>query len=182
MTEYYLDIETYSPDIRPDPANDKIITIQYQQVSTETGEPIGDLKILTEWELGSEKELLSKFKDVFLSGSDFNFISIGVNLYGFDFVALASKFNKYFDLGLGLQFFRDKIAIELKPILIMMNNGRLKGYTDILGKKHSGNVIKEWYEQKKHDEIIDYIKDEAKTFIEKYQILKKELPKIRFSE
>ena len=182
MTEYYFDIETYSPGMRPDPVNDKIITIQYQQVSTETGEPIGDLKILTEWELGSEKELLSKFKDVFLTGSDFNFISIGVNLYGFDFVALASKFNKYFDLSLGLQFFRDRIAIDLKPILIMMNNGRLKGYTDILGKKHSGNVIKEWYEQKKHDEIIDYIKDEAEHFIEKYQILKKELPKIKFSE
>jgi hypothetical protein len=39
MPEYYLDIETYSPQVKPDPLKDKIITIQYQRLSTELGKP-----------------------------------------------------------------------------------------------------------------------------------------------
>ena len=181
MTEYYFDIETYSPTVRPDLVNDKIITIQYQHVRSETGEPLDDLKILTEWDCGSEKELLSQFKKIFFTGSDFDFIPIGVNLYGFDFISLANRFNKHFNLGMDIQFFRNRPVIDIKPILIIMNKGQLRGYTTLLGKKQSGNVIKEWYENNERDKIIEYIKDEANNFIEKYQILKKEVPKIRFS-
>jgi len=65
LTEYYFDMETYSPQERPDPANDKIITIQYQQLSRDGG-PDGDLQILTEWDCGSEKELLDRFRKNFL--------------------------------------------------------------------------------------------------------------------
>ena len=181
MTEYYFDIETYSPTPKPDLVNDKIITIQYQPVRTETGEPIGNLEILTEWECGSEKKLLGKFKDIFLTGNDFDFIPIGVNLYGFDLISLANRFNKYFDLGMDIQFFKNRPVIDIKPILIMMNKGMLKGYTNILGKKQSGNVIKEFYEKNDRDSIIQYIKDETENFLQKYQSLKKELPNIKLN-
>ena len=181
MTEYYFDIETYSPTPKPDLVNDKIITIQYQRVRTETGEPMGNLEILTEWECGSEKELLGKFKDIFLTGNDFDFIPIGVNLYGFDLISLANRFNKHFDLGIDIQFFRNRPVIDIKPILIMMNKGMLKGYANILGKKQSGNVIKEWYEKNERDRIIQYIKDETENFLQKYQTLKKELPNIKLN-
>ena len=181
MTEYYFDLETYSTTDKPDPQIDQVITIQYQPLATETGEPKGDLQILTEWDLGSERELLKKFKDIFLSGSDFNFIPIGVNLYGYDFIVLSNKFKKYFDMDLGFKLFRDKPTIDLKSTLVMINNGQFRGYNDLLGKKHSGNVVREWYEKNEHDKILEYIRDEAKNFVEKYQILKEKLPNIKFS-
>ena len=116
-----------------------------------------------------------------MTGNDFDFIPIGVNLYGFDLVSLANRFNKHFDLGMDIQFFRNRPVIDIKPILIMMNKGMLKGYANILGKKQSGNVIKEWYEKNERDRIIQYIKDETENFLQKYQILKKELPNIKLS-
>jgi len=180
MTEYYFDIETYSTTEKPDPVSDEIITIQYQPISSETGKPQGDLQILTTWDLGSEKQLLEKFRHVFLSGSDFNFIPVGVNLYGYDFLVLMDKFKKHLHIDIGFQFFRDRPTIDIKSILVMMNHGRLKGYSELLGKKQSGNVIRQWYENKEYDKITAYIKDEAKNFLEKYQILKNEIPKIKF--
>ena len=55
MTEYYFDTETTGFD----PSEDKIITIQFQELDRFTGKPIGDLKILKEWE-SSEKEILTE--------------------------------------------------------------------------------------------------------------------------
>jgi len=178
LTEYYFDIETYSTTPKPVPTNDKIITIQYQKLRTETGETEGDLQILTEWDTGSEKNLLDKFRKVFLTGNDFAFIPVGVNIYGYDFIALIHKLNHYFDLGMGMNFFSDRPAIDLKSTLIMMNKGQLKGYNLLLGKKQSGNIIKGLYEAKDYEKILQYIRDEAEAFLSKYQKLKRELPKI----
>lgn len=181
MAEYYFDIETYSPTPKPDPLNDKVISIQYQRLSSTTGRIEEDLKILTEKEYGSEEKLLEKFKEVFITENSFDFIPIGVNLYGYDFIVLMNKFKKYFDQDLTFDFLRSRPVIDLKPTLIMMNGGKIQGYNQILGKKQSGNVIKDWYEQGDWDNIITYIKDEAKNFIEKYQIIKKELSNIKMS-
>lgn len=181
LPEYYFDIETYSPNEKPDPLLDKIITIQYQELRTETGEPKGDLKILTEWDFGSEEKMLDEFRKVFITSSDFGFIPIGMNLYGYDLIAVINKLNHYFDLKLGLEFYRNKPVIDIKPTLVMMNGGRLRGYSDILGKTVSGSMVREWYKQNDRDSILKYIKDEAEIFITKYQILKREIPKIRFS-
>lgn len=49
MAEYYFDIETYPPNEKPNPDTDKIITIQFQRIDLRTGKPIGELKILREW-------------------------------------------------------------------------------------------------------------------------------------
>ena len=37
MAEYYFDIETYSPNEKPNPDTDKIITIQFQRIDLRTG-------------------------------------------------------------------------------------------------------------------------------------------------
>jgi len=180
LTEYYFDLETYSPQERPDPTNDKIITIQFQKLSRDGG-PNGDLQILTEWDCGSEKELLDRFRKIFFFGSDFSFIPIGMNLYGFDLISLIYRLNHHFNLNLSVELFRNRPVIDIKSILIMMNDGQFKGYNSILGKKQPGNVVRTYYENKDYDKIIEYIKDETANFIEKYQILRKQIPNLRES-
>ena len=123
MGEYYLDIETYSPQDKPDPVNDKIIVIAYQKLSTREGNPEEDLQILTEWDCGSEKAMLDIFRGMFLTDYDFNFIPIGVNLYGFDLISILHRLNHHFDLNLGMDFFRTRPVIDVKPTLVMMNKG-----------------------------------------------------------
>ncbi len=180
MPEYYFDVETYSPAERPDPMNDKIITIQYQRLSTERGQPEEPLNILTEWNYGTEKSMLTKFRSIFLTGNDFDFIPIGVNLYGYDFLVLSERFKHHFGTAFNADFYRNRPVIDLKPILVMMNKGIFKGYQGLLGKAESGRKVSEWYDAGDHPKIIDYITREAQNFVEKYQILKKELSKIKF--
>lgn len=178
MTEYYFDIETYSTTEKPDLLNDKIITIQFQKLSRDGG-PNGDLQILTEWDCGSEKEMLDRFRKIFFSGSDFSFIPIGMNLYGFDLISLIYRLNHHFDLNLSMELFRTRPVIDIKTTLILINDGQFKGYNLILGKKQPGSVIQTYYENKDYNKIIEYIKDETANFIKKYQILRKQVPKLR---
>ena len=56
MGTYYLDIETTGLD----EVQHKIITIQYAELERGTGNLLGELTILKEWELG-EKEMLRRF-------------------------------------------------------------------------------------------------------------------------
>jgi hypothetical protein len=178
LTEYYFDIETYSTTRKPDPAKDKIITIQFQELSTIEGKPLDRLNILTEWNLKSERKLLAAFRGRFLTGRDFDFIPIGENLYGFDLISLLHRLNKYFHLDLGMDFFRDRPVIDIKPILVMMNQGNFRDYQRVLGKK-SGHMVRQWYENKDYDKIERYVRREARNFITKYQTLKKQIPRIR---
>jgi hypothetical protein len=180
LTEYYLDLETYSPTGKPNLEQDKIITIQFQELSTREGHPQGELVILSEWHSGSEEAVLAEFRKRFLTGRPFDFIPIGLNLYGFDLILIIRRLNKYFDLQLGIDFFRDRPVIDIKSILVIMNNGMFSGYQRILGKIESGTLIRDWYEKKDYDRIEKYVREEAGIFIKNYQILKAELPKIRF--
>ena len=179
MTEYYLDIETYSPTGKPDLEQDKIITIQFQELSTREGHPQGELVIVSEWHSGSEEALLDEFRQRFLTGGSFDFIPIGLNLYGFDLILIIRRLNKYFNLQLGMDFFRTRPVIDIKPILVIMNGGMFKGYDRLLGKTESGALIRKWYEERKYDEIERYIREEADNFIKKYQTLKTQIPQIK---
>lgn len=176
MAEYYFDIETFTAGVKPDPINDKIITIQYQQLSGTDGSPVADLKILTEWESGSEKAMLDLFKPMFLTERVFDFIPIGVNLVGFDLLALISRLNHHYGLGLGVGYLHDRPHLDLKSTLVMMNHGKFSGYTQLLRKSVSGGKVKEWYLAKDYAKIIDYIKDEASHFITAYTAMKRQLP------
>ncbi len=86
LTEYYFDIETTGFD----PLTDKIITIQFQELDRFTGEPIGVLNILKEWE-SSEKEILTDFLPN-LTKYAWDFIMIGNNLlFEFSFLTYRAK-------------------------------------------------------------------------------------------
>ena len=174
-----MDIETYSRTRKPNPANDKIITIQFQELSTREGRPEGKLEILTEWDFKSERNMLNVFRRKFITDRDFDFISVGENLYGFDLISLFHRLNKYFHLELGMDFFRDRPVIDIKSSLVMMNEGNFRDYQRVLGKK-SGHMVRQWYDAKDYDKIERYVRREARNFIAKYQILKKRMLEIRF--
>jgi DNA polymerase elongation subunit (family B) len=182
MGEYYFDIETYVSSEKPDPRYDKIITIQYQRLSTGGESSEGALEILTEWDSGSERAMLDSFRQVFLTGRSFDFIPVGLNLYGYDMIVLLNRLNHHFDLKLDIGFFRDRPLIDIKPILVLMNGGNFRGHADLMGRGESGAQVKVWYEAKDYNSIISYIQREAKNFVEKYRFLKEEVGAIRFPQ
>jgi hypothetical protein len=180
MVEYYFDIETYSLGGKPNVAEDKIIAIQYQELSPFEGNPRGDLQILTEWGYGSEKALLEGFAKVFLTENVWDFVPIGFNLYGFDLPSLLSRYDHHFGTSHGLAWLYDKPVLDIKPTLVMLEKGSFKGCGDIFGKREL-NPIRAWYESGDtgHAQIVAYIEHEAYQFIRLYQSLKWEIPQLK---
>ena len=179
MSEYYLDIETYSSGKEPDPETDEIITIQYQRLRTETGEKNGPLIILKSWE-SSEKEILSKFLEVFKPDDSFDMFPIGTNL-DFEFQFIIERAKKVLGISIdSKRLYMKKAKIDIKSILIMLNGGYLKGakLSTFSSKIHDGNKIKEWYENKDYGSIENYILNETDAFIELYIKLKKNIKKL----
>lgn len=174
MVEYYFDIETTGLN----PSQDKIITIQLQKLVGRTGEPINDLDILKEWET-SEKDIIRKIVPSFQCENPFDFIIVGKNLL-FDFMFLNQRAEKHGLKGLDMQCFYSRVSLDLKPILVLINNGNFKGYDRVLDKNGELDEVKvgNLYQQKKYAEIIQYIKEETEVFIKAYQKLKKEMPSL----
>ena len=171
MGNYYFDIETTGLD----PKKHKVITIQFQALDRNTGKAVGELVILKEWE-SSEREILEKFlqETGITEAYPFHFIPTGYNL-GFEHNFLKERtavhsFNPIDILS--------KPFIDLRAIGIIMNKGEFKGsgLDKITNKESSGKQVPEWYENKEYDKIIEYIKDEAKSFIEFNTWLYKEMP------
>lgn len=175
MAEYYFDTETTGTN----PLSDKITTIQWQRLNGFTGEPIGDLNILKEWE-SSEKEILERFLPIFKCEYIFDFIPIGKNLW-FDFKFLGYRAEKCGLKGLDMRYFFDRPHVDLKHVLVMINQGRFLGYDKVIGEEDSLIVVDvpKLYREGKYSEMIKYVKEEAKIFTTAYQILKKQMPSLR---
>jgi len=168
VAEYYLDIEVYSPKRRPDPKRDKVITIQYQKIDMRTGKPRGDLKIMKEWE-SSEEEIVKKFHDRFFKKQKtvWDFIPVGNNL-NFEFEFMQEKFNKFCHTDYtSFNFHYNMPHFDIHPLLLILNNGEFKGsgLHNFTGKKTSGVVIKDYYEDQDYDKIIQYIEEETEAFL-----------------
>jgi len=175
MPAYYFDLEVTSLN----PAYGKIITIQYQPIDIETGDPLGELTILKEWE-SSEKEILRKFIPIFMGTKPFDFIPVGMNL-SFDFNFL--RFRTLLNLGevIDINWLFLGPHLDIKPIIVMMNKGKFKGASlNLFSEKElDPSKIPLWYEYREYDKIIEYIKQEAQAFLKLYKTLAEELPNIR---
>mgnify|MGYP001161100666 CR=1 FL=1 len=171
MGNFYFDIETTGLD----PKKDKILTIQYQELNRNTGEPIGELKILKEWE-SSEKEIISQFltNTNVLDNYAFSFVPVGYNLnFEHNFLRERTKIN-----GLQIVDILNKPFIDLRVIGILMNKGEFKGsgLDKLTGKEGEGSNIPIWYNNHEYEKIIEYITQEAREFIKFNVWLYKKLP------
>lgn len=178
MSEYYLDIETNAKGQSPDVENDEILTIQFQRLGSRSGREEGDLTILKSWE-SSEKEILKKFYNIFQPTKPFEFIPIGMNL-NFDLFMLHNRW-KRINIEVPLRtLIYDHPYIDIKPILVILNDGSFKGASleRFIGKKDTGAKIPEWYANRDYVAIERYIHDEAERFIHFYQKLKKKIPNV----
>lgn len=172
--EFYFDVETEGLN----PETDKIITLQYQQLDRE-GNPAGDLIILKEWEL-TEEELIKHFLSIF---KKWEFIPVGMNL-SFDFKFLLNKIKKYTGKQIEFYEFSNIPHLDIKSILVMMNNGNFSGasLTNFTNKKQRGSIIPFYYSNRDYDKIIKYIEVEATEFIKFYSNVKSHLKKLVLTE
>ncbi|KKN69358.1 hypothetical protein LCGC14_0442180 [marine sediment metagenome] len=171
MANYYLDIETQGLD----PEADQIITIQFQKLDWDTGEPVGDLTILKAWD-SSEKEILEKFQ-IILGESQWDFVAHGYCL-GFE-----DKFLRERSIACGLEKpirLFDRPTVDLHSVGILMNGGSFKGsgLDKITGKKNNGLACLTFYNLKKYDKVTNYIKQETEEYLEFYSWLRQRMPKL----
>jgi len=186
MTDYYLKIETIGIDVETtgiDVENDKILTIQYQQLDTKSGKTEGDLIILKSWE-SSEKEILEEFFNKFDPlGRKFSFMPVGISLY-FVFLMLHNRWKKYgIDVPLKTLTY-DIPNVDLKSILVILNGGMHKGASlnVITGKKNNSAVIRKLCVNKDYKGIEDHIVENAETFVKCYQLIKENIPLLPLKE
>ena len=178
MEANYFDIETYSPGEKPDPLTDKILTIQFQKIDLETGEPKGRLQILKEWEEG-EEEMLKFIHKWFFQRNPWNFIPLGFNL-NFEWKFLAAKFKEYGIDDKEMGFYLENIPqIDLK-VLAVLKKGSFMGasLSSISDKQDDGHVIKEFYENKEYEKIVSYVEDETQSFFKLYKEVKENIDKL----
>lgn len=176
MGNYYLDIETTGLN----PADSKIITIQYVELERGTGRQIGDVKILKEWESG-EEEMIAKFiEDTPVTSSyGFDFVPIGYNL-GFEHKFLFEKTKQHQLVPISIL---DRPCIDLHSIGIMINKGEFlgSGLDKLTGKPHSGNIIPNWYVEQDYTSIENYITKETEEFVKFLVWLHDTMPQLRTS-
>ena len=181
MATFYLDLETYVPEQINHKVN-PIITITYQQMDSTTGEPTGDLNILKSWE-SSEQNILRRLHGIFNPFDKqrrWDFIPIGFNLR-FDFITLLHRWRDILGIKVnGTSLFADQPCIDIRPIVILFNQGQFKGASlqNYSSKKQSGAAIKDLYTNKDYDAIDSYIRDETDGFLKLYQFIAKTLPPI----
>lgn len=137
--------------------------------------------ILKEWELG-EEEMLRRLHNIICTQNCWNFVPIMQN-HLFDFRFILEKFKKY-NLNMGkseIDFLYAIPLIDLHSLFVIMNgmNFRGSGLSDLTLKKSRGDFIPNLYLEGRYAEIEEYIKQETASFIEAFQILCRELPKLK---
>jgi len=173
MGSFYLDIETTG--LRPEES--QILTIQFQELDRYTGEAKGELIILKAWD-SSEKEIIEEFIKLSKINDDWewNFIPHGYHLdFEHNFLMKRAEFH-----GLPKIEVLGRPLVDLCHVGVLMNSGEFKGsgLDKLTGKQGSGSDIIEMHSFGDYDKIEEYIKQEAKAYIEFYAWLRKRMPEL----
>ncbi|MBI5553773.1 MAG: ribonuclease H-like domain-containing protein [Candidatus Diapherotrites archaeon] len=171
MGNFYLDIETTGLDSQ----KDKIITIQFQELDKNSGEALGELVILKEWE-SSERDIIRQFieKTRIADPYPFAFVPVGYNLnFEHNFLKERTALHSFTPLDI-----LSKPFIDLRPFGIIMNRGEFKGsgLDKITAKPMNGRLVPQWYFAREFDRIVDYVRTETAAFIELNAWLHREMP------
>ncbi|MEI7857130.1 MAG: hypothetical protein WCH85_06460 [Methanomicrobiales archaeon] len=176
MPAYYFAMEGYNAGEKHDPAVDTLLTIQYQKIDLTTGEPLGALTILKEWE-SSEQSIVTTFYNQFFKPDlpVTHFIPVGMNL-DYEFELFLAKVKKY-DLPAisSHHLYYKRPRFDLWSIIVLLNDGRFTGarLDAFSPKKFDESHMKKWYEKKDFKKIEHYIREETEGFLKLLQYLTK---------
>jgi hypothetical protein len=176
MPAYYFAMEGYHAKEKSDPADDTLITIQYQKIDLATGEPLEKLTILKEWE-SSEKSIVTTFYNQFFNPKVrvTHFIPVGIHLdYAYEMIiAKCKKYN--LPPVTSHQLYYERPRLDLGPVLVLLNDGRFAGarIDTFSSKKSDAGRINTWYEKKEFKPIEHTLRDEAESFLKLFQYLSK---------
>lgn len=167
VMEYYFDIETLGDD----PAQDRIATIQFQQL--EGGEALGNLRVLTEWEWG-EKEIIRSILEKGVLEPGWDFVPVG-NRLRFDVTFLVERAERHklrsWEPAQLKYYFFNKPMLDLSSVLVLMNRGRFEGssLTNFTQKRELSNVVPAMYHKGEYEEILRYVEVERDAVLELYR-------------
>ena len=176
MPAYYFAMEGYHTGEKPDPAVDKLITIQYQKIDLTTGEPLGELTILKEWE-SSEQAIITSFYNEFLkTGTPVtHFIPVGMSL-DYEYEMIIAKCRQYnLPAITSHQLYFQRPRFDLRSIVVLLNDGRFAGARlDLFSsKKYDGSHMRKWYESKDFKKIEHFVHEETEAVLKLLQYLSK---------
>ena len=172
MAEFYLTIEKTGRN----PHSDMIIAILFHELEKETGEPVGELKILSEWS-SSETAVISEFLQILDLENPWSFIPVGFDLRS-DLRFLRIRVLKLLGRSLSLEFLYEAMpTIDLFPIAVLMNKGRFKG-TSLAWVLSSIETapVHHWLRSKDYERLIDHFHAKKDRFLQFYRYMRQELP------
>ncbi len=176
MPAYYFAMEGYHTGEKPDPAVDKLITIQYQKIDLTTGEPLGELTILREWESSEQAIITTFYNEFFKTGIPVtHFIPVGMSL-DYEYEMIIAKCRQYNLPALtSHQLYFQRPRFDLRSIVVLLNDGRFAGARlDLFSsKKYDGSHMRKWYENKDFKKIEHFIREETEAVLKLLQYLSK---------
>jgi DNA polymerase elongation subunit (family B) len=165
MKRVYLDIETYSKGDEPS-VNDEVVAIGVME------EGLSGQRLFTEWEYGSEREVIRKFYKALRVYSEQRVMVIGFNILRFDIPILSFKGVQY---GVGdaqkiYDLWHKLFTIDYMQVALPLNGMMFKGLTlaylaKLLREKmminvperEEGAAVKELYNKRNFEKIEEHL-------------------------
>ncbi|MFY3740584.1 MAG: hypothetical protein HMLIMOIP_001025 [Candidatus Nitrosomirales archaeon] len=133
------------------------------------------LVIAKEWDYDcSEIKVLKWLKALLIDSPLWKFVPVGNNLV-FDLSFIAARMRMYFHVDLLMQLL-NRPFIDLRHVLVMINGGRFRNYSRMIGKEEFGSNVPVWYQNGQYEKIVDYVEMDARAFVRTYSMLKRNLP------
>ncbi len=142
-----------------DPAQDRIITVQFQPLADGLT-PTGALQIVAEWEWG-EKQAIQTVLEKGVLEPTWDFVPVG-NRLRFDLTFLIERATKWklidWDMGKLKYYWFTKPYFDLSSVLVLLNRGSFEGsslhrYAD----KESGSRVPKMYRDGRYLDVIEYV-------------------------